>query len=118
MKVIYENSDFFASIDLSDWLVARNLIIGNITAVSFMAKINATDIDGSAVFSKTLGSGVNVSDNSLLISSLDTDFGTGLLEADDTYNLYLGVQITGDTKFREIILDDWQLEVLQDGIRA
>ena len=118
MKIIYDNIDYFMSVDLTTWLSARGKVIGDIDAAIILAKVDSTDADADAVFTAEIASGITVSGNFLLVEADATDFGVDKLEIDGSYGLFLGVQFTGDAKYREIILDDNVLEVKQDGIRA
>lgn len=118
MKIIYDNIDFFMSINLSNWLSARNKIIDNVTEAIVLAKTDSTDEDIDAVFTADLNSGITKSSDFLLVESDATDFGTGKLEVSGVYNLYLGIKFAGDPKYREVVLEDDELEVKQDGIRG
>lgn len=118
MKIIYDNIDYFMSINLTCWLSARGKVIGDVTEAIVLAKVNSTDDDVDAVFTADLNSGITVSGDFLLVEADADDFGPGKLEVGSIYSLFHGVKFTGDPKYREIILDDDKLEVKQDGIRA
>ncbi len=121
MKVKYQ-SEVPWQFELCDYLVDRELAYTDVTEAVMYVKNDPTDADGSALVSKTLtGSDISWNDdNDALIVDINiSDYGSGKMEIDGNYYVYLGLTATGYTSaYLEPTLRSHQIEIIQDGIRG
>lgn len=74
----------------------------DITDVKYMFKRNASDTDGDAVFSKTLGSGITLANDKINVNILKSDYGLGKIESGKgDYLICLGVEFNNSGEFIE-----------------
>ena len=113
MDITFENEDSI-SLDLSKF--------HSLVDVAYVVKATRADSDEEAKVFKKLsdddGSIENNGDGTYDVNFVAADFGDNNLKSDTTYSVYVGIKVTGQTKFKEIGLNDEELTVKADGIRA
>ena len=119
----YDNIDSSFTLAIGPFIVARGILLTDITEATYMVKEATTDADVDALVTLTLGAGLTSvagateADATLAVSFSSGDYGTGALEAAGAlYHTGLGIKVAGMTKFLEIGLDDNRLKIVPDFI--
>lgn len=123
MKWCYDNAEDSFSIEIGDFIVNRAILLADITAATYMVKVNRADADVDALVTLTLGSGIALvagateADALMVVQFDQTDFGTGKLEVGGPYyNVGAGIKTASMAKFLELKLVDDNLNILTDFI--
>ena len=122
----YDNTSDAFSIRIGDFLVARGLVLTDITEAQYLVKVRKSDEDSNALVTLTIGSGLTLEVaagselETIKVEFTTPDFAEGLLDITecikDPYYAGLGVKTSGMAKFLEIDLVDNRLDIVQDFI--
>ena len=122
MEWLFDNTQDTFSINIGDFIVARSILLADITEATFLVKTSRCDEDVNAVVTLTLGSGLTKSagatesDARLIAQFSSSDFGAGKLEVNLNFLTGVGIKTVSMTKFLEIPLVDSTLRITQDFI--
>ena len=121
MRVKYQSETPW-QFELGDFLAERGLVYTDVTEVVMYVKNDPTDADGSALFNKTYTGGDitwNDDNDALIVDINSSDYGSGKMEIDGSYYVYIGLTAAGYTGvYLEPELRTHVIDVFQDGIRS
>lgn len=110
---IYDTIDF----DISEYLTKYSKLYTDVTDIYFCIKTNLTDTDENALYSVTMGTDASIASSGII--SIKINSFTNLVIGSE-YPIALGIKFSGDTKYREMLLNKnvSTISILQDGIRG
>ena len=122
MDWIYDNSYDSFSLEIGEFIVARDILLADITEASFMVKVSKGDADVDAKATLVLGDGLELvagdteADATIKARFRSIDFGTPFLEVCPKYYIGLGIKVSGMSKFLELTPVDNTLKIAPDFI--
>ncbi len=122
MDWVYDNDFDSFSLEIGEFIVARNILLADITDAVFMVKESKIDADVDAKATLTLGNGLELVagatelDARIKARFRAADFGIPYLEICPKYYIGLGIKVSGMSKFLELTPVDNTLRIALDFI--